>query len=66
VNAFLPAVGDVAALADAIRRLTSDASLRHHLGAEGQRLALHYTWARVFDIVVSEYQALFRAGGSTP
>jgi glycosyltransferase involved in cell wall biosynthesis len=60
VNALLAPVGQIPELRDAICRLTSDTSARQRLGGEGQRLARTYSWTRVFDIVMTEYEALLR------
>ena len=47
---------DAVAVADALNCLLDDASLRHSLGAEGQRLVLErFDWRRMADILEAEY-----------
>ena len=58
VNARLVRVGDIPELADAIFRLASAEAARQQFGDEGRRLAQKYSWARVFDVVSGEYDAL--------
>lgn len=49
--------GDVAALTQAIDRLTRDAALCREMGQQGQaKLAAEYTWDRVADKVLAVYQ----------
>lgn len=46
VNALLVPVGDAAALADALRRVTCDPGLAARLAAEGERTVAAHTWDR--------------------
>ncbi|MDT8307687.1 MAG: glycosyltransferase family 4 protein [Anaerolineae bacterium] len=58
-NGLLVPFGDVDALASALGTLLSDADLRHRLGRNGQeKVATHYTWARVRDRVLDSYSQL--------
>jgi len=51
--------GDVAGLAQAIRRLMQNDSLRRELGQQGQaKLAIEYTWEHVADRVLMVYQRM--------
>jgi len=55
-TALLVTPGDAAALADAIRRLAGDPSLRARLGAAARRASAEYSWSRRAE----RLEALFR------
>ncbi len=58
---------DVGAMADAMRRLTSDSALRSRLGAAGrQRFVEHFTVERMRQRIAGVYDALIAAGASLP
>jgi len=57
-NALLPAVGDSAALADAMRRMVTDPGLRDHLRSAGRSVAERFTWAASADRHREVYQRI--------
>jgi glycosyltransferase involved in cell wall biosynthesis len=60
VDALLPAVGDIGALGDALARLIGDTGLRARLAAAGAIVARTYSWARVLDVAIGEYDGLLQ------
>jgi glycosyltransferase involved in cell wall biosynthesis len=63
VDALLAPVGDVRALAESLRGLTSDAAGRARLAAGGSRTASTYSWPRALGAALADYDALLRLPG---
>jgi glycosyltransferase involved in cell wall biosynthesis len=55
---------DAAAMADAIRRVAADDSLRRDLVARGARQAALFTWDAAAARTIASYRATFAAGGA--
>jgi glycosyltransferase involved in cell wall biosynthesis len=63
-SAMLAAAGNVDALANALRELTSNADRRRGLALGGAAVARRYLWTRVFEIVDAEYTELLEPRSS--
>ncbi len=57
-DALLAAVGDPAALADALRRILGDADLRAELVAAGRQRAAHFSMTHLAELYVERYEAI--------
>jgi glycosyltransferase involved in cell wall biosynthesis len=57
-TALLAAVGNVEALARHLERLVRDSSERRRLGQGAAGVATSYSWQRVIDLVIAEYESL--------
>jgi glycosyltransferase involved in cell wall biosynthesis len=68
VTGFLVPHGDVAAMAQAMRRLAADPALVERLGAAGRTFATGFSWERAADHTEAHLQAVVRraAGARSP
>ena len=64
-NAWLVEPDSAAAIADALRRLFSDASLRRHLAAGALATARERDWGAVYDRLLDDYRAAVAANGES-
>jgi glycosyltransferase involved in cell wall biosynthesis len=55
-NGVLVPAGDVESLARVLHELSGDQARRRQLGRAAERLAAGWTWDRVLNMVMSEYQ----------
>ena len=63
VTGLLVEPGNCAALADALKILANDASLRRHMGIAGRKfVSAHFEERRVSELLVSEYRKLLDIG----
>jgi glycosyltransferase involved in cell wall biosynthesis len=61
---FLVTHGDVPALAERLRQLIEDASLRERLGAGARRFALDFSWDRAAERTETHLRAVLNRGGA--
>ena len=64
-NALLCRSGDAGALAAAMQRLAGDAELRMRFRARSLATAAERDWARVWDVLFSEYESVLRGSALT-